>query len=203
MTPDPAEVQRVKRDFRKRMVSLRDALPAETRAAASWAIQGRLAAWEPYRAARRIALFAAMRSEVDTGPIIEHALAAGKEVCLPVSDVAARVLRFHPIAALADLAPGAYGIREPDPQGREPVDPATFDLIATPGAAFDEGGGRIGYGGGYYDRVLERAAPRATVVALAFDVQVVLEVPAEPHDRRVGWIVTETRRIRCAVQSNR
>ena len=198
MAPDAADLRLAKRELRKRMLALRDALPADVRAAASRAILERLIEWEPYRAARRVALFASTRSEVDAGPIVADALAAGKEVCLPLSDVAARVLRFYPIASLAELVPGAYGIREPEPRGREPVDPATFDLVATPGAAFDPAGGRIGYGGGFYDQVLARLGARDRAVALAFDAQVIQAVPAEPHDRRVGWIVTETRVVRCA-----
>ena len=61
---------------------------------------------------------------------------------------------------------------------------ATFDLMAVPGVVFDENGGRIGYGKGYYDRILSEA--RCRVVALAFDFQVLTEVPSEEHDMTVG-----------------
>ena len=71
---------------------------------------------------------------------------------------------------------------------------ATFDLMAVPGVVFDENGGRIGYGKGYYDRILSEA--RCRVVALAFDFQVLTEVPSEEHDMTVDALVTETRIIK-------
>jgi 5-formyltetrahydrofolate cyclo-ligase len=197
LTDHAADLRAAKRAFRREALARRDAMLAGERAAASLRIAARLAAIPPYRAAKRIALFASMRSEVDTTPLLEAALAGGTEVFLPVTDLAAHALRFHAVGAIADLVTGPYGIREPDPRGAPPADPATFDLVVVPGAAFDEAGGRIGYGGGFYDAVLARVGESATVVAPAFDVQVVDSVPREPHDRRVGWIVTESRTVRC------
>ena len=178
------------------MLGARDRLPAGERAAASGAICRRVLQMEPFARARRIALFASFRSEVDTGELIAGALERGKEVFLPVTDLEARRLRFYLIDSPDDLVPGAYGIPEPDPSGREAAALETLDLVVTPGAAFCADGGRIGYGGGYYDRVLAVTQQRAPSVGLAFERQIVDQVPAGEHDRRVDWIVTERRTIR-------
>ena len=91
----------------------------------------------------------------------------------------------------ADLTPGPWGIREPDPRRCPPVRPGDVDLVLVPGVAFDAGGGRLGYGGGYYDRLLGTCAEATTLVAAAFEVQMVERVPMGPGDRRVDLVVTE------------
>ena len=70
-----------------------------------------------------------------------------------------------------------------------------FDVVIVPGIAFDPAGGRLGYGGGYYDRLITRLKPGTRLVALAFDVQLCEEIPSEEHDKPVGRIITETRVI--------
>ncbi len=97
------------------------------------------------------------------------------------------------IRSLDDLVPGYRGIREPVRRVPGPV----IDLAFVPGVAFDARGRRLGYGGGFYDRFLAAIAPGAPAVGYCFDAQVVEEVPAEAHDRRVEAIVTEQRVIRC------
>ena len=86
-----------------------------------------------------------------------------------------------------DLAPGAFGI--PEPQG-EAADPASIDLTLVPGAAFDKSGGRLGRGGGYYDRYLPLV--RGLTVGLAFECQMLETVPREAHDIGIQRVVTES-----------
>ena len=84
----------------------------------------------------------------------------------------------------------------PEPLSTRPQVPrAAIDFVLVPGVAFDLEGRRLGYGGGYYDRLLPLLAPHATRVAGAFDVQIVERVPAAPHDVRVDTIVTESRTV--------
>ena len=140
-------------------------------------------------------LFATFRSEVDTAPLVTWALELGKIVCLP------RILRPRIMAAYrvtdpaADLAPGSWGIPEPR-DGLEEVPPERMDVVVVPGAAFDGGGRRCGYGGGFYDTYLPHTRPGTPWIALAFDAQLVDELPCEPHDLACGVIVTETQTIR-------
>ena len=81
---------------------------------------------------------------------------------------------------------------------RDRVNPEHIDLLIVPGVAFDLQGNRLGYGGGYYDRFFERLRPGVPLVALAFELQIVRQVPVEPWDRRMDWLVTEKRVIQTA-----
>ncbi len=138
--------------------------------------------------------FAAFRSEVETGPMIRHALASGKRVILP--KVKGKELGLFEVKNFdRDVSPGAWGI--PEPRESSPARLDKIDLIIVPGAAFDEQGNRLGYGAGYYDKLLPSF--KGTTVALAFEEQIVSKVPADPHDVPVRKIVTEKRVI--AVQS--
>ena len=99
-------------------------------------------------------------------------------------------MRFYEITSFEQLAPGCKGIMEP--AGGVCADGVQKALMIMPGVAFDEGRNRVGYGGGYYDRYLE-AHPDFITVAVAFDFQVLPEVPADPHDRKPMFLVTESR----------
>lgn len=191
----PSDSASEKRKLRKRLLALRDGLSPERRAADSAKICERLCGLAAYRQARTVALFAAFRSEVDLDPAIERALAEGKRVLLPITILAERKLRFYAVDSLSGLLRGAYDIREPDPRKGPLVPYEEIELVVTPGAGFDESGGRIGYGGGFYDAVLDATAGKAPAAAVAFDCQIVDQVPAETHDRPVDLIVTPTRLI--------
>jgi 5-formyltetrahydrofolate cyclo-ligase len=169
-------------------------MPADARAAASAAITARIVALPSFAAARTVLLTLSFRSEWDTLPLIGIALAAGKNVAAPRVNRATRMLELHALVdPPRDLVVGAYGIPEPSP-GAEAVAPESIDWVLVPGVAFDQAGRRLGYGGGYYDRLLP-LLDRASRVAGAFDVQLVDRVPSAPHDIRVGVIVTESRTL--------
>ena len=105
-------------------------------------------------------------------------------------------LRLYAVASLTeDLLPGVWGIREPDPARCREASIEEIDFILVPGVAFDASGGRLGYGGGFYDRLLGHARPGVPKVAGAFSLQVVAAVPVEDHDCRVTTLVTETETI--------
>ncbi len=176
-----------KRALRRRIVALRDALDAETLATRSKAVREHLFALEAYQAARTVHLFVPFRSELDTRPILEDLWGRGVRAVLP-RVVPDNQLDHCVVTSWDELEPGAWDI--PEPVAACPlVDPAEVQLICVPGVAFDRKGGRLGYGGGFYDRFLESCpAPR---VALAFGLQIVGEVPREAHDLLVHRIVTE------------
>jgi 5-formyltetrahydrofolate cyclo-ligase len=184
-----------KRVVRERTLSARDALPEEVRAAAALAITARILALPSFAAARTTLLTLAFRSEWDTLPLVRAALASGKTVALPRVNQDTRMLVLHAILDPdKDVAPGYLRILEPLP--RCPViAPDAVEWVLVPGVAFDAAGRRLGYGGGFYDRLLPLLAPGATRVAGVFDLQVIARVPAAPHDLAVGTIVTESRTI--------
>ncbi|HSK90983.1 MAG TPA: 5-formyltetrahydrofolate cyclo-ligase [Euzebyales bacterium] len=186
-----------KAQIRRDVIAARDALDPAERAAASAVVRDRLAALEVVASAQTLLAFAAFGSEVDLDPLLEDRIAAGVGVFLPF------VERFSPptleIARVRDLAgdlrPTRLGIREPDPQRRRSARVDRLDVVIAPGVAFDALGRRIGYGSGFYDRLLPRLRPGTPVIAAAFAVQIVAAVPEAAHDVRVDAVVTEGRTI--------
>jgi 5-formyltetrahydrofolate cyclo-ligase len=190
-----AALREAKLALRRQMLARRDALPPEARAAASAAIVARIAALPAFAAATCVLLTLAFRSEWDTRELVGAALAGGKTVAVPRVDVATRMLDLLAIRdPQRDVAAGHQGIPEPLPRC-PPVPRDAIDLVLVPGIAFDAAGRRLGYGGGYYDRLLPLLPQRATRVAGAFDLQLVDRVPVSPSDATVDAIVTETRTL--------
>ncbi len=186
-----------KRALRERLVAQRDALGVEVRAAASQAIAMHIASLAGYDNARVVLLTLPFRSEWDALLLARHALAAGKTVVAPRVDPSARMLRLFRILDLdRDIEPGYRGIPEPRATC-DAVPLHAIDWILTPGVGFDASGRRLGYGGGYYDRLLPLLPGTAPRVAGAFEIQVVERVPAAPHDIGVDCVVTERRVLEC------
>ncbi|XCA84663.1 5-formyltetrahydrofolate cyclo-ligase [Exiguobacterium mexicanum] len=148
-------------------------------------------AWQK---ARTVALTLAMDLEIDTRPLIRQAWQAGKSVFVP--KVTKQGLTFHEIFSFDDLEPGVMGILEPT----TPETDETIDLCIVPGRVFNRSGYRIGWGGGYYDRFL--ATYRGVTISLAYDVQLVTDLPIESHDIPVEYIVTEREMISCSQSSS-
>jgi 5-formyltetrahydrofolate cyclo-ligase len=180
------------------------ALPASERSRAADEALARLLDWAPWREAKVVSLFSGTLEELDTENIIRHALSEGKTVLLPWIQPAAGAggkarMALAPVADYdRDLVEGAYGILEPVEglRGAETPEP---DLILVPGTAFDERGGRVGRGKGFYDRFLEdRTGLKA---GLAFEAQVLRKkLPLEAHDQLLDGLVTE-RTLRIFSQS--
>jgi len=190
-----AEVSSAKRDLRRRALAARDALPRTERARLSVAICARAAALPELETATTLMLYASFRSEVDTTALFSWALKAGKTVCAP-RILAPRLMAAYPVAdPEVDLVPGSWGIPEPR-EGLEEVPPERVDAVVVPGSVFDAAGSRCGYGGGFYDTYLPRTRPGIPWVALAFEAQLVDELPCEAHDLACGVLVTEARTVR-------
>jgi 5-formyltetrahydrofolate cyclo-ligase len=147
----------------------------------------------PFRRAGTIAAYVAVRSEVPTLPLLEALWQGGKGVVLPL--VTGATLSLVRVRSAAELAPGAFGIPEPGPaisaRAERRVQPSEVELFLVPGVAFDRHGGRIGYGKGFYDRLLARARAGAVTVGLAYESQIVPGIPAGPKDVRLRHLVTE------------
>ena len=181
--------------LRTKILAARDTLPAEERQRKSRAITERILALPEFAKARSVFAYVSFRSEVETLPLIAHCLNRGKAVSAPLTLVQEhRLLPYAITDPNRDLAPGYCGILEPL-KTLPLVDPGTIEVVVTPGSVFDARGGRLGYGGGYYDRFLQAAAPQALRIGLAFDLQVVAAVPLESHDQQLDYLITETRTI--------
>ncbi len=181
-----------KKAFRKQMLAKRDALTKEYRDEADVLRTIRLRQEPWFCEAEVFLLYVSYRSEADTRALLRWALGAGKVVAVP--KVNGTEMEFFRITSMEQLTAGYQGILEPDTTC-ERLDISTDKTILfVPGCAFDEKGGRMGYGGGFYDRFMERY-PELMRVALAYEIQMVKEVPKEVHDRPVDMIVTEARTI--------
>jgi len=155
-------------------------------------IQLRLIESPVFDEAATLVLYAAKDNEPSTWLILEHALKAGRCVLFPKIVSNDPNLSLIRVRDREELRPGTFGILEP--LGAEMVSPALLEraLICVPGVAFSLSGQRLGRGGGYYDCLLAAANPQAITVGLAYSFQVLDRLPQSPHDRRLGFIVTES-----------
>jgi 5-formyltetrahydrofolate cyclo-ligase len=184
-----------KNEARRRALEARDALLEHERGRLADAVRARALDLPELTAAGTIMLFASFRSELDTAPIGDWILRAGKTLCLPRVLGPRRMAAFRVTDLASDLVPGKWGIPEPR-EGLPEVAPESIDFVFVPGSAFDEEGGRCGWGGGFYDTFLPRTRPATPWVALAFEAQLVPKIACEAHDLPVTAIVTERRVIR-------
>ncbi|HVO87618.1 MAG TPA: 5-formyltetrahydrofolate cyclo-ligase [Casimicrobiaceae bacterium] len=191
--PFGASLRDAKQALRTNAIAARDALSPQFRAEASQAIAARIVRLASFADARTILLNLPFRSEWDTRLLAYAALDAGKTLVIPRVDPLARMLVLHRVSDPdADVAPGYRMI--PEPLVALPrVEPQGIEWVLVPGVAFDLAGRRLGYGGGYYDRLLPTLPRTAHRVAGAFEAQVVDLVPAAPHDVDIDCLVTEQR----------
>jgi 5-formyltetrahydrofolate cyclo-ligase len=189
--------------IRERILKLRQALPAQEHARLSRAICRRFAErfFRETESAGKTGLafltYMPFRGEPDVTPLMKACWRQGIAVWVPRSEKDSRRLHWHRICSFADLEQGAYGILEPRRELPVLDENRPIGWILVPGVAFDESCGRMGYGGGYYDRFLaelaRRPGPRPVAVAAAFELQVLPVLPLEAHDMPLDAVVTEER----------
>ena len=179
-----------KRHVRTEARAARRSLGLEERDRLSRAITARVLAMPEVAAAGMLLVYAALPEEVDTATLIS--VLADRGVVIAVPRVCGdREMTLHRIGSLDELVPGACDI--PEPTGdTEAMPPEAFDVVVVPGVAFDRGCRRVGFGGGFYDTLLPRLRLGAFTIGLAFDEQLVDEVPCEEHDRPLDAVVTPT-----------
>jgi 5-formyltetrahydrofolate cyclo-ligase len=199
MNAEPASS--TKAALRREMIARRDALPAAERDRIAAELVLRIATLPRYAAARSVLATMAIGSEWNTRLFLDRARADGKAIVLPRITAPPRHLELHVVRDLDhDLIPGIWDIPEPDPARGERVCIAEVDFALVPALAVDRDGYRIGYGAGYFDRLLAgRTASTYCVVGLP-SAFVVESLPHEAHDQPLDLIVDElgTRRTRDA-----
>jgi len=200
--------QGLKQSIRQRILSERELLSAELRAQFSIEIVRRIVQMPEYQAARVVLGYMNFGVEFESELLVRQALEDGKTLLLPKVNRSMHALDVFRVTNLAhDLAPGIWNIREPLPERCDKVDVLDeVDFILLPGVAFGRDGARLGYGGGFYDRLLARLdeecviARSLALVAAAYSMQFVAGIPQEVTDRKVQWLVTENETINCMVQ---
>jgi 5-formyltetrahydrofolate cyclo-ligase len=188
------ELKRAKKQIRREVLLRRDALTTEERGRLGALVTDRVLSLPDVEASGVVMAFWTFGSELPTMPLIEALVARGVVVALP------RIVA-------GDLEPRTWRPGEPttttsfgalEPAGGTTLDPAEVDVIVTPAVAFDRAGRRVGYGGGFYDRLFPRTRADALRVGAAFALQLVEgELPAGHFDLRVHAVVTESETVRC------
>mgnify|MGYP001073895446 CR=1 FL=1 len=184
-------VKLLKQKIRRETLAARNQMPERVWADKSRRIAERILMHPALTAAEHILCYVNYQKEAETVYLIEQCLARGKKAYCPL--VSGSEMDFYRIFALSELQSGFRGIPEP-PHRQEclyvPDAQKQNALMIMPGAVFDRQRRRIGYGGGYYDRYLQRAGAIVTMAA-AFALQVKETIPSEPHDIRPDIIMTE------------
>ena len=180
-----------KKELRKKFSAIRKAAKSDAK---DMGITARVLLLEAVANADTVLLYASFRSEPDTWALAGSMLKNGKTVAYPLCGENSE-MTFRIVDSISQLRDGKYDISEPDSSLPCPVI-TDRTVCIVPGLAFTENGERLGYGGGYYDRFLEKY-PQLTTVALAYEATITQTLPSERHDATVKYIVTEERTVLC------
>ena len=184
-----------KHALRRKMIARRRGLSRQERSEADAVIRMRAMRLSALQGSRIVMLYASTAEEIDLFPLMEALLANGHRIALP--EITGKGVMEARVFSLMDgLIEGAFGILTPAPECSAQIQPGEIDMVIVPGTAFSPDGRRLGLGGGYYDRFLPRAVDAVRLV-LAFDFQIVPDIPMGMQDARVDIILTECRRIFC------
>ncbi len=182
----------MKARLRSEIAARRDQLGPEERAAIAAALTRQLVQLPQYAAARSVLATMAIGTEWSTRGFLDHALADGKVVVLPRITAPPRRLALHAVADLdRDLVPGIWAIPEPDPARCPALEVGSVDFALVPALAADAAGYRLGYGAGYFDRLLAGRGAKPFCVTALPAIFVVENLPHEPHDIAVDLVVDE------------
>ncbi len=187
---------RAKVEARRTCAEARRALSVPERLQRSRKIAAACRGISGFSSAELICSYVDFREEVQTTELITALLGEGRRVAVPVHlHGTTEPLVFAEIRSLSEMVRGHFGILQPPRESARFLPTAAIPLFLVPGLAFDPAGRRLGYGLGFYDRAFADAAPGALKVGLAFEVQIVECVPADPHDVPMDFVVTENRVI--------
>ncbi len=190
------DLKQTKSRIRKEVMTAIESLPPEEYTAKAQKVEQRLFDFANFNEANIAMLYISCPGEVDSMDIIKRCCDVKKIIVLPAFDPQKFRTRLFKISNFEkDLKPGPRGILEPDPDRCKPVPIECLDIVIIPGTVFDEKGGRIGSGEGYYDRFIPRLPVTTRKVSIALEEQIVPQVPMESHDRHVDIIITNKRTI--------
>ena len=190
------DIKEKKREIRKDMAKKLERFSKSEIIEKTRRIEERLFEFANFLEAKVVLLYMHTNGEVVTNDIIKRCFESNKIVALPAFDTAKHTMQLMRVDNLdSDLKPGPRGVPEPDPECCKIVPIDCIDIAIIPGVAFDEKGGRIGSGKGYYDRLIPKLSITTRKVALALESQIIQQVPVESHDKHVDIVITEKRII--------
>lgn len=188
--------QGTKDELRQQAMAAAAQLSAAERSERTQAVGQRLFDFANFLEAHIVAMYLPAEAEVDTRGMIRRAFEFNKIVVLPVFDAETKEGHLYKVDSLdSHLRDGPRGGEQPDPARCKQVPLEVVDIAIIPAVALDEKGGRIGSGAGFYDRLMPRLALTTRKVALAFESQLLPQIPMESHDKFVDIIITDQRII--------
>jgi 5-formyltetrahydrofolate cyclo-ligase len=189
-------IKEKKREIRREVSERLGALSSDEIAKRYEAIEARLFEFANFLESRIVFLYYSRKGEASSQKILKRCLQSNKILVLPALDPARHRMKLLKVDNLGkDLIAGPAGIPQPDPTRCKLVPIDRVDIAIVPGIAFDEKGGRVGTGEGYYDRLIPRLPVTTRKVALSLEAQILPQVPMESHDKHVDIIITENRVI--------
>jgi 5-formyltetrahydrofolate cyclo-ligase len=190
------DLKQTKSKIRKDMITTLESLSENEIALKTRKIENRLFDFANFVEANITMLYISGPGEVSSRNIITYCLDYRKIIVLPAFDPLKFRIRLFKIDNIEkDLKPGSRGMLEPDTARCKPVPVECLDIAIIPGIAFDEKGGRIGSGEGYYDRFIPKLPITTRKVSIAFEDQIIPQAPMESHDKHVDIIITNERTI--------
>jgi 5-formyltetrahydrofolate cyclo-ligase len=190
------DAQKTKADIRDEMAAQIGKLSAAELKEKTRSIEDRLFDFANFLEAKIVLLYVSGANEVNSEAVIKRAFDQNKIVVLPMVNNGSKNILLYKIDDYpTGLRPGSDGKLEPNPEKCRKVPIDCIDIAIIPGVAFDEKGGRVGPGDGFYDRLIPHLPITTRKVALALDNQVLVQVPTESHDKQVDIIITEKRII--------
>jgi len=190
----PLEVgaARSKFDIRTRVLARRNGLSGAERAGLSERITTRLLALDAYRNAGCVMAYVGFGSEIDTTRFVAATLSQAKSLVLPRVERGSRTLKLYVVQdPEQQLEPGVWGIRQPRADLCPEISATQIEFVLVPGVAFTRDCERLGYGGGFYDRLISSLDPRPALVAGAFALQLLPELPMSDTDQQINRVITE------------
>ena len=177
----------LKKAFRKKALATRRAIETEKKIKLDRIISDKLIAYFTDKSFEKVFAYMPLPDEIDIRPFLDRVLNKGHELYLP--KVFGSDMRFFRVDEIDRLETGRYGIKEP-PETAPEGTPSEKDLVILPGCAFDRRGGRMGYGGGYYDRYFS-VCDKAALIAAAYSMTVYDDVPCDDNDIMYDVLITE------------
>ncbi len=178
-----------KKELRKRILNIRNSMSIENVEKNSSIIIDKIINTDIYKQSKVVFIYMDFNKEVMTSQLIKRMLSEKKRVVIPYTDKINTELIPSEITKQADLKLNSFGYYEP--VSIMPVDPEEIDLVIVPGVVFDKQLNRIGFGKGYYDKILIKLKPSAVKIAVAHEFQVFELIPTEEHDIKMDMIITE------------
>lgn len=180
-----------KKQVRQQMKTKRANLSRKAVLDYSNAIWDKIYPMEIYKNATTILLYSSIGNEVSTTQFAKAALASGKKIAYPVTNMEDNTMEFHVVSNLSELGPvksGSFNLSEPKPDPSTKVIPGKHTLMIVPGLAFDQKLYRTGYGGGFYDKYIKQY-PDMNTLGVCYHFQLVPSLPTKGYDQPVGAVI--------------